>query len=205
VRGALALLLLAACGGAPTPAQRQAPAGVARRRVPADTSPADTTPPVARAGMLVTRAASERGALDGQWRPHAGVCATPPSFQLLVQSDSVDVLLLVSLPQDSAPSGTYVVTDLSDTAPPARAARIGVQEVRYADLTYQGIAGTVRIERLDRAATGTIDVTLQETPSHQTFRFRGIFDAVPVDTLAAAVCRPAAPDTLHAAIGRKPA
>ena len=204
------LLLLAACGtGGPAGRQASGEKGPARAGLRADTAPdtmaADTTPPVARARMLVTRAASEHGALDGQWRPRAGVCGTPPSLQLLVQGDSVDLLLLVSLPPDSTPSGTYVVGSPADTTGPARAARIGVQQLQPADLAYQGIAGTVRLERLDRAASGTFDVTLQETPSHRTFRFLGVFAAVPVDTLGGAACRPAAPDTADAAVRRKPA
>ena len=51
---------------------------------------------------------------------------------------------------------------------PARAARIGVQQLQPADLAYQGIAGTVRLERLDRAASGTFDVTLDLVPPPDT-------------------------------------
>jgi hypothetical protein len=206
VKRTVALLLVAACGTA-APVHRQAPAGAARKVVPAaDTTPADTTPPLARAGMLVTRAPSEPGTLDGRWRPHAGVCATPPTLQLLVQSDSLDLLLLLNLPEDSAPVGTYAVVLPTDTAgPAAHTAQIGVQQMRYTDLAYQGSAGTVRLERLDRSASGTFDATLQEAPSHRTFRFLGVFDAIPVDTLGAAACRLAEPDTAHAAVGRKPA
>ena len=203
MRCALVLLLLAACG---TRASSHRAKGVsAGGGAAADTTPADTTPPRARAGMLVARTVANRGELNGQWRPQAGVCASPPSFQLLAQGDSVDVLLLLNLPQGTAASGTYAVQAPQDTAPQGRTARIGAQEMRSADLAYQGISGTVQLERLDRLAAGRFDVTLQETPSHRQIRYLGVFDAVPVETLDVAACRLAQPDTALPAVRRQPA
>jgi hypothetical protein len=194
----LALLLLAACGTR-TPSQRE------RAAATGEAAPADTTPPPARAGVLVTRTPADRTVLNGQWRPQAGVCASPPSFQLLAQGDSVDVLLLVNLPRDTVATGTYAVQAPQDTAAPGRTARIGVQELRYGQMAYQGIRGTVQLERLDQLAAGRFDVTLQETPSHREVRYLGVFDAVPVETLGVAPCRLAQPDTLLPAIRRRPA
>ncbi len=198
MRFPVVLLLLVACGTrAPQPGRP--PGGTGAQ------APADTTQPVARAGALVTRALAEAGPLSGRWRPQAGVCAQPPSLQLLAQSDSVDFLLLLYLPPDSAAAGTYVAEATTRAAPQARTARLGVQQVRYANLAYEATSGTVRLERLDHLATGRFDVTLQEAPSHRTMRYLGVFDAIPVDSLGGPACQFAAPDSARQAILHKPA
>jgi hypothetical protein len=183
------LLLLAACGTR-GPAPHHSAATAARQDVPPD-----TMPPRGRTGMLVTHAVTERSRLDDQWQPHAGVCAQPRSFQLLAQGDSVDLLLLLELPADSVAAGVYSVVPEADSTAPARVARLGVQQLQYGDFAYQATGGSVRLARLDQVATGSFDVTLEETPSHQTLRYLGVFDAIPVDTLSGAACRLAAPDT----------
>ena len=190
-------LLLVACG-------TRAPVRGAASDTARTTAPVDTTPPPARPGALVTRATQEGGPPGGIWRPRAGVCTDPPSFQLLAESDSADLLVLLELPRDTTGVGTYVVAGSVDTSLQPRAARIGVQEMRYADISYQATSGTVRLDRLDRVATGRFDVMVRGLPTHQTTRYLGVFDAVPVDTLAAAVCRLAAPDTARSPIRRQP-
>jgi hypothetical protein len=192
MRFPIVVLLLAACGPR-GPAPHQVAAGAAQQDAPADT----TTPP-ARPRMLVTHAVTPRSRLDGQWQPHAGVCVHPRSFQLLAQGDSVDLLLLLELPDDSVAPGTYAVAAEADSAAPARLARLGVQQLQYADLAYQATRGSVQLARLDQVASGSFDVTLEETPSHQALRYLGVFDAIPVDTLSGAACRPVAPDTASA-------
>ena len=198
----IALVLLAACGTS-GPAQRapSTPAGQG--------APVDSTPPAAQAGALVTRALGEPGPLNDRWQPTAGICVSPPSFQLLAQSDSVDVLLLLDLPEDSAAAGRYVVPAPTDSTASGRLARLGVQQLRYTSLSYHAQVGTVQLERLDRAASGRFDVTLQEMPSHRTFRYLGVFEGIPVDTLSQAVCQRAAPDSTSTSrsppLRRKPA
>ena len=193
------VLLLAACGTrAPV---RYAASDTATARTAAS---ADTTPPPARPGTLVARSVQEDGAPGGSWRLRAGVCTDPPSFQLLAQSDSTDLLMVLHLPRDTAAVGTYVVAGPTDTTLRARTARMGIQEVRYADISYQATSGTVQLDRLDRVAAGRFDVMLHGMPTHQTTRYLGVFDAIPVDTLGAAACRVATPDTARTPIRRKP-
>jgi hypothetical protein len=207
MRRPLVVLLLAACGTR-APAHRQRPVAAESRQAdstPPDSTPPDSTPPAARAGALVSRAIAAPGPLTGQWRPQAGVCMDPPSFQLFARSDSVDLLLLLELPRDTVAPGTYVVVSQADSTRQPRTARFGAQLTPPADRAYQATGGVVRLERLDRLATGRFDMTLQEVPSHRALRYLGVFEAIPVDTLGLAVCRSLVPDTASQAPRRKPA
>ncbi len=183
-RAAIALLLVA-CGAEHAARDTIPPA-------PAGETAADTSYPTPRRGALVARAVTER-ALDGHWTARGTACPSPPAFQLLARGDTVDVLILLRLPQDEAAPGGYKVLGPLDSTDAPRTARVGVQRMQYVDLAYRGFEGTVWLERLDRSATGRFDIVLDEAVSHDRVRYLGVFDAVPVDSGSAAACTVAAP------------
>lgn len=163
----------------------------------------DTTFPAPRPGMLVARPA-ERGSLGGAWRVRVGSCADPRSLQLLARGDTVDLLLVLWLPQDSAPTGAYTIREPADSSVAPRTARMGVQRLLYADVSYRAWRGTAWLERLDRQASGRFDVVLDESVSHDQVRYLGTFSAVPVDSAPEPVCRPLRRDSVAAARERRP-
>jgi hypothetical protein len=112
-------------------------------------------------------------------------------LQVLAQGDTVDLLIVLWLPTDSAAEGAYPVLGPLDTTAAPRTARVGAQRWLYADLAYRALRGTVWLERLDRQAVGRFDVVLDESISHDQARYLGAFNAVPVDTAPQPVCRPA--------------
>lgn len=179
-------LVVAACGGGAAAGSADT---VSTNRTNDTTLAPDTSYPAPQRHALVTRTVTPE-ALAGVWKPVAGVCREPPSFQLLARGDSVDVILVLALPAEGGPTGEYPVRALRDTAGGERPARIGVQRLRYLDLAYEGVGGVVRLDRLDRVADGRFDVRLREITSQEEIRYLGIFDGVRVDSLAGGACRP---------------
>jgi hypothetical protein len=112
---------------------------------------------------------------------------------VLAQGDTVDLLIVLWLPADSAAEGPYPVLGPLDSTLAPRTARVGAQRWLYADLAYRALQGTVWLERLDRHATGRFDVVLDESISHDQARHLGVFNAVPVDSAPEPLCRPAQP------------
>ncbi len=191
--------LLVACGGGAAAPPVEQPSGDTAGLQPA----VDTTYPAPKRGALIAHSALP-GGLNGEWTPQAALCAAPRSLQLLARGDTVDILLLLWLPADGAATGEYAVPGPLDSTAAPRTARVGVQRMQYADLAYRGLSGTVRLERLDRRATGRFDVLLDETVSHERVRYLGVFEGVPVDSAPEALCQPARRDSTAAARGQRP-
>jgi hypothetical protein len=152
----------------------------------------DTTFPTPRRGALVARPIDPVGP-DWEWQARAASCADPKTLQLLARGDTVDLMIVLSLPADRAAEGRYAVLGPLDSTVAPRTARVGAQRWLYADLAYRAMRGTVWLERLDRQATGRFDVVLDESISHEQTRFLGAFTAVPVDSARGPLCRPAQP------------
>jgi hypothetical protein len=197
----LALLLLVACEGSTFPTHAPAAGDRAQRKAEL----ADTTMPAAQRGELVGRVVDSVAALGGKARASFGVCRTPPGFQLLAQSDSVDVLVSLALPVDSVGVGEYLVADLADTTEVSRRASVGAQRLQIVDVAYRAVAGAVWLDRLGRVASGRLDVTLKEVTTDREVRYLAVFERIPVDTLEAAACRPAVADSVRRAPGHGPA
>ncbi len=194
---AVTLTVLACGGNGSPPAQRAGP----------DTThgqpAADTTFPTARPGMLVAHPA-ERGALGGEWAARAARCADPGTLQLLARGDTVDLLIVLWLPRDSAPTGPYTILGPLDSTVSPRTARMGLQRMLYADLSYRALRGTVWLESLDQRASGRFDVVLDESISHEQVRYLGRFNGVPVDSAPEPVCQPVRPDSAGTSRGQRP-
>lgn len=190
--GAAVTLLLLACGGGAAPPAKQATGDSARGG-----PPVDTTFPTARRGMLAAHPAG-LGGLGGEWSARAARCANPSMLQVLARGDTVDLLIVLWLPADSAATGSYPVLSPSDSTVAPRTARMGAQRMLYADLSYRASGGTVWLERLDRWASGRFDVVLDESMSHDQVRYLGTFSAVPVDSAPEPACRPAPRDSAGA-------
>jgi hypothetical protein len=179
-------LFLVACGGraAAPPAQE------ARQDTAGGGATVDTTFPAPRRGGLVARPIDPVGPA-WEWEARAARCVDPKTLQLLARGDTVDLLIVLWLPADSAPEGSYAVLGPQDSTVAPRTARVGAQRWLYADLAYRALRGTVWLERLDRQATGRFDVVFEESISHEPMRYLGAFNTVPVDSAADAACRPA--------------
>lgn len=196
MRWATWLVLLVACGGgrASSP-EADAEGDAAQAPV---TSP-DTTFPAPRRGALIVRSALP-GPFGGEWEPMAGVCASPPSLQLLASGDSVDVVVLLRLAGEGSATGTYAVPSPDDTTAADRTARVGVQLVSYADRALRAGRGWVELSRLDRLVSGRFDVVLEGFSSPDTVRYLGVFDRIQVDSLPEFACRatpPGLPPGVH--------
>jgi len=138
------------------------------------------------------------GGLGGEWEARAARCTDPKTLQVLARGDTVDVLIVLWLPADSAPAGPYTVLGPQDSTVAPRTARMGAQRMLYADVSYQASGGTVWLERLDQWASGRFDLVLDESISHSQVRYLGTFSAVPVDSAPEPVCRPAPRDSAGA-------
>lgn len=184
----MVVLLLLACGGrtAAPPAQE------ASRDTAGAGAWVDTTFPTPRRGALVARPIAPVGPA-WEWDARAASCADPRTLQLLARGDTVDLLIVLQLPADSAAEGRYAVLGSLDSAVAPRTARVGAQGWMYADLAYRALRGTVWLEGLDRHATGRFDVVLEESISHEQTRYLGAFNAVPVDSARGPLCEPAQP------------
>lgn len=140
-------------------------------------------------GRLVARGTDDVP-LGGSWRARAGWCDRPRSLQIANLGDSVDVFLLLFPPDSGEPARMYPVVQ-GDSAPQGGEdphARVGVQRLGYQVSSYQGIRGTVNLERLNRTASGRFDVTLREALSWDTVRYLGVFSGLPVDTPPPELC-----------------
>jgi hypothetical protein len=195
----LALLLLAACGPRGRPRQTPAVGGEVRL------AEQDTTLPTAQVGDLVGRVAGSDVALAGRARASLGVCPSPRRLQLLASSESTDVLVSLDVPTDSEGVGAYAVAGPTDTTGVIRSARLGAQRLQAVDLAYRAVGGTVWLDHLGRVASGSLDVMLKEITTDRETRYLAVFERIPVDTLDAAACRLAAPDSTTRAQGHGPA
>lgn len=140
-------------------------------------------------GRLVARTAGT-GALAGSWRARVGRCDRPRSLQIASDGDSVDVLLLLLLPDSGEPTREYPVME-RDSAPPGGGqphARIGVQRLGYMVASYQGASGAVRLDHLNRTASGSFDLMLREALNWDTVRYLGTFADLPVEPWSPEIC-----------------
>jgi len=192
VRLVIFVALFAACGGGRAGTPDAEAVGDTTPAVDVTTPPDPTYPPKRR-GALIARSATP-GPLSGEWRPVAGLCGAPPSFQLVARGDSVDLIVLLRLPADGLATGVYAVAAPEDTAAGPRTARLGVQRVLYTDFAYRSERGSVELSRLDRLASGRFDVVLREVTAQDTVRYLGVFERVRVDSLTESQCRVAARD-----------
>jgi len=192
-----ATLVLLACRGGASPPARQPTQDTVHSE-----SAADTAFPTPRRGMLAAHPVGP-GALGGEWAARATHCADPRMLQVLARGDTVDLLIVLWLPADSVPSGSYAVLAPDSVAAP-RTARVAAQRMLYADVSYRGQQGTVWLERLDQWATGRFDVVMEGSPTNDHLRYLGRFSAVPVDSASGAECRVAGRDSSSAARGQRP-
>ncbi len=176
-------IVVAACGEPGTPPSAgQTPGG--------DTTVGivrDSLPPPAPSGFLAART-DDPSQLIGAWAARAGVCPSPPSLQVLAESDSVGVLMLLAYP-DSGPRATSYRVVLPDSAPPSPGtARLGVQRIQYLSLAYQGAAGWVEVSDLGRRVSGRWDVTLKDVTTQRELRYVGSFRDVPIEPWPGVLC-----------------
>lgn len=138
--------------------------------------------------MLIARSATP-GPLSGEWRPAAGMCGSPPTLQLVARGDSVDVIVLLRLPENGPATGAYRVAGPQDTVAGPGTARIGVQRLLYVERAYRSERGAVELQRLDRLASGRFDVVLRELNAIDTVRYLGVFERIRLDSLPGAQCQ----------------
>lgn len=173
-----------ACGGPEPPASvGDAPQGE-------DTAGAfvhDSLPPAAQPGFLAART-DDPSQLGGAWAARAGECPSPPSLQVMAESDSVGVLVLIAYP-DSGPRTTVYRVVLPDSAAPSPGtARLGVQRIQYLALAYRGVGGWVALSDLGRRVTGRFDVTLADVTTQRELRYVGSFRDVRIEPWPRDLC-----------------
>ncbi len=140
-------------------------------------------------GRLVARTVGT-GALGGSWRARVGRCDRPRSLQIASDGDSVDVLLLLLLPDSGEWTREYPVIE-RDSAPPGGGqphARVGVQRLGYLVASYQGTSGSVLLERLNRTGSGSFDLMLREATTWDSVRYLGTFADLPVEPWSPEMC-----------------
>lgn len=183
------LIAVVACGGGGGGAAVSGDEATA-----ADSATAAPRHPEPVRGRLVARAVGA-GVLGGSWRARVGQCERPRSLQIASEGDSVDVLLLL-WPDSGAPEQQFPVIQRDSAPAQGPHARVGVQRLGYLVASYQGMRGSVTLERLNRTASGRFDLTLREAMTWDTVRYLGTFADLPVEAWSPELCGAAAPDTL---------
>jgi hypothetical protein len=148
--------------------------------------------PEGRGGRLVTASAG-RDTLAGSWPVRAGVCAEPPSVQVMSETGEVGTMLLLLLPDSGAATTEYPI-HRSDTALGSGEARLAVQLFRASrPAAYEVRRGVATLERLGRRrADGRFTATLRNVTTRDSVFYAGVFRDVPVDSLPPELCATAA-------------
>jgi len=147
----------------------------------------DTVVPEAGPGFLAART-PDPGAISGEWPGRAGECADPPSLQLLVDGDSVGVLVVLGFPDSGPRVGSYPISPGELGWPRPGTARMGVQRILYVGLAYGAMGGSVELSRVDRGVSGRFDVRLVEATTEREVRYLGTFRDVPLGSWPADLC-----------------
>lgn len=189
MRRTVLLLAVVACGGG-------GGGGGARDSlaVPDSAAGSAQVPEPVPGRLVVQVPGAGRATMGGPWRARASTCEQPRALQVVTEGDSVDVLLLIFLPDTASPEREYPVLQL-DSVPDGYAephARIGVQRLGAQVASYQGAAGSVDLEQLGRFASGRFEALLREAISWDTLRMFGRFADLPVAAAAPDVCGPTA-------------
>lgn len=185
-----ALMLLAACGGGGEgqPADSTAVDSVAMTEA---TRPlAMPEAPSGVRGQLAARSDGELN-LGGAWRARAGLCATPPMLQLLVQEEYDGIILLLALPSDGSRITTYPVTIVDAGIPAGPAAQAAVQRIiENRPYGWQADSGAVEIYAWDGdRLSGRFGLALRNIATNERSLLAGSFLGIDVVRLAPEQCQ----------------
>jgi hypothetical protein len=141
---------------------------------------ADTAPPIAPAGFLAARA-GDPSQITGQWPATAFSCEGQRSLQVLSDTDSAGVLIVMALPDSGNPVMSYPIALPDGQSLAAGTARMAVQRILFYGLAYAASDGTVELTRLDRGASGRFDVQLVDAATARESRYAGTFTNLRVE------------------------
>ena len=139
-------------------------------------------------GLLVTHAAGDT-LLETVVDVRVGTCDAAGSLQVLAESETFGVLLVLELPQNAEPIGRHPVSSVgAESGRPA--ARVGAQTILGRQwVAYVADSGEVELSELGDQASGRFAVFLSSMMDRQTAMLSAVFQDVPVDTLGEAECR----------------
>lgn len=193
IRVLLLLLCSGACGGRAAPpvedgadtAQFEDPDALAQRRA----LPPMPDYPVARRLRLVAVSAGETDTVRGSWPARATSCDQPPALEVVTQDQDVGTLILVHLYRGQSALSSYPVAAPDSGFPAPPAAQLAVQIASPGSMrAFQAVYGTVELSALDAAVSGRFAVTLREIQSHDSLRYVGTFEGIPLGPALVADC-----------------
>ncbi|MFQ6045093.1 MAG: hypothetical protein ACE5PT_01870 [Gemmatimonadales bacterium] len=185
------LFYLSACGSGAEPVGEEPGIELERELREAAREDSISVPsyPEARAGRLVMVSDGSL-AVEGSWKPTAGLCDEPRSLQLIAQSENFGVIIVVELPDTGAVAGNYAMVSVEEDSVPGINARLGIQVLADGGaFAYQVTEGELVIERLDDRVTGRLAGMALEVALGAKVGLAGVFDDIPVTLLPDDQCR----------------